>query len=202
MYELFRKKMADYIIFSTDDIIKIFPNFDKKALVRWQLKKYITKIRNNHYCFNTKEYNEEMLFYIANKIYRPSYISLESALSFYGIIPEGVYTITSITTTKTNIFGTPVGIFSYKSVKESLFVGYKLIEYNGRAYKMAELEKSILDYIYLNKKITTSIDFSELRWNKIVLKKIDITTFKKYLRLFNSSTLNKRAEQFLIYIYD
>src|SRR3989337_1785203 len=50
---------------------------------------------------------------IANLLYGPSYISLEWALSYYRMIPEGVYVVTSITANKTKTFNTALGSFDY-----------------------------------------------------------------------------------------
>ncbi|GAH77038.1 unnamed protein product, partial [marine sediment metagenome] len=67
----------------------------------------------------------------ANLIYQPSYISLHTALSFYNLIPEAVYTTTSITTKKTNLFNTHIGNFSYNTVKKAVFgFGHKLLDFN------------------------------------------------------------------------
>ena len=61
--------------------------------------------------FADTELNEETFFLIANKIYNPSYVSFEMALSYYRLIPEGVYSITSATAKKTIKFKTTVGDF-------------------------------------------------------------------------------------------
>lgn len=73
---------------------------------------------------------------ISNCLYRPSYISLESALSHYNFIPEGVYTIQNISTRKTILYETPIGSFQYRNIKPGVFFGYHVIRinynYNGR----------------------------------------------------------------------
>ena len=79
------------------------------------------KLRNGFYILKD---SSPSLYLIANKLYQPSYISLEKALSYYGIIPETVYTITSITTKATREFATPRAIFSYQRIKKSAFIGY------------------------------------------------------------------------------
>ncbi len=201
MYNQFKEIMNSFLVFSTKDILKYFPNFDKKNLVNWQKKGYIIKIRNNFYCFSDININEEFLYLVANTIYQPSYLSFETALSYYNIIPEGVYTLTSATTTKTNEFSTPIANFSYRNFKTNLFFGYRLIAYKNQYFKIASLEKAVLDYLYLNAQINEVDDFDLLRWNKEELQRIDITLFNSYLNLFNSNKLNKRAKNFLNYIY-
>lgn len=91
-------------------------------------KKYICKLRNSLYTFKKNNVNEVTLFTLGNMIYPPSYISMESALSFYGIIPEGVYTVTSCTTSKTKRFKNAMASFDYRHVKKDLFFGYKICQ--------------------------------------------------------------------------
>lgn len=201
MYFEFEQKMKFFPIFSLKDIEIFFPSFDRKALVYWQKKGYITKIRNGFYCFSKKQYDENFLYYTANKIYSPSYISFESALSYYGIIPEGVFVQLSASTIKTNSFDTPFGKFSYKKIKSSLFFGYKIINLGNLSFKIAELEKSILDILYLNDSLNSIDSFDALRWNKEEVKKMNFNTFENYQTLFNSKALNHRIDHLIKYIY-
>ncbi len=200
MFQRFQIKMSTYLVFSINDIVKEFPSFDKKALVYWQKKGYIKKIRNRFYYFANTEKEEFLLFFISNKIYHPSYISFESALAYYNVIPEGVYTITSATTLKPTTFLTNEGTFAYRKIKSSLFFGYQLVNYQNQHIKIAGLEKTVLDYIYLNTKIATVDDFDTLRWNKEILRNLDVKMLVEYQQLFQSKALNKRMNQFLKYI--
>ncbi len=86
----FKEKLKNYIVFSLQDIKKIDKNFYRSRLNEWQDKGYIKKIRRSYYIFDDLNLNEAILFLIANKIYSPSYISFEMALSYYGLIPEAV----------------------------------------------------------------------------------------------------------------
>ena len=103
------------------------------------------KMRNNYY---TLKDSHPSLYSIANKLYQPSYISLESALSHYGIIPEVVYTVTSVTTKPTREFTTPKSVFSYQRIKKSVFGGYSPISIEGKVVLLAEPEKALADYLY------------------------------------------------------
>src|SRR3989338_3736025 len=141
-----RQQLKDFMVFSLQDIRKIEANFDLRRLSEWQDKGYIKMIRQGYYIFFDLVINEQVMFLIANKIYAQSYISLESALSYYGLIPEGVYAITSIYTRKTEKFKTMIAEFFYRKLKPELFFGYKLINIAEQQYKIAEIEKTILDY--------------------------------------------------------
>ena len=96
-YITFRNRFNHYKIFSVNDIKKSFIDFDSRRLVEWQEKGYIRKVINRWYVFSDIEVDDNMRFWIANRIYQPSYVSLESALSYYNLIPEAVYTTTSLT---------------------------------------------------------------------------------------------------------
>jgi hypothetical protein len=106
--------------------------------------------------------DESTLFEISNLIYSPSYVSLESALSYYGLIPEAVFSINSVSTRKTAVFKTPLAVFNYRKIKKSLFFGYILQKYNNKSYKIASPEKAILDYFYHRAEIGKHYDFESL----------------------------------------
>jgi len=196
-----KSQLQGFLIFSIKDIEKIEPSFHKQRLSEWQEKGYIKKIRQGFYIFSDSEINERALCLIANNIYTPSYISLEMALSLYNLIPEGVYEITSVTSQKTNKLTTEIGNFTYKHIKPELMFGYELREYNGHRYLVAEIEKVILDYLYLNSSVKNKKDFEGLRLNIFEFKaKADMEKFKKYLDAFQSRALSKRANNFITYI--
>ena len=84
----------------------------------------------------------------ANHLYGPSYVSLQWALRFYGMIPEQVLMMTSVTTKRSRTFDTPLGRFCYMQVPSSYFaVGVESIENNGVAFLMASREKALCDTI-------------------------------------------------------
>ena len=77
-------------------------------------------------------------------------MSLHSALAYYGLIPEYVPIVTSITTTRPMTFTTTEGTFSYRHMKKSMFRGYRaIVELNNQSVFIAMPEKSLLDLIYL-----------------------------------------------------
>lgn len=86
---------------------------------------------------------------LANHLYGPSYLSLETALSFYGMIPERVFTIRSMTTKRAKVFETPFGNFDYKTVSADYFsIGLRqeIIE-NQYAFLIAVPTKAVCDMI-------------------------------------------------------
>jgi predicted transcriptional regulator of viral defense system len=192
MYENFRRNFENFIVISSKEIEKVYPHFDAKNLINWQKKDYLIKLRNKYYLLAENKITEEKLYNIANKIYYPSYVSMESALNYHNIIPEGVYSIQSVTTRKTNSFTTKVGIFNYQTIKKELYFGYLLIKNNN--FRMASKEKAILDFLYLRTDISDYESFEALRWNKDILKNLNNTLLSDYLNLYNSPTLNQKIK--------
>ena len=189
-YPKFKAAMKLFPLFSVQEIKKNFPGFDSRRLVEWQKKGYIKKLRNRYYCFSDKKIDEPFLYYTANDLYRPSYVSMESALSYYGFIPEGVFQITSCSTLKTNSFNTPVSKFSYRHIKPLLFFGYKLKSKNNYRYAIAEPEKTLIDYLYLHSEIKEIADIRALRWNPSVSISMDVIS--RYETFIDSPALTKR----------
>lgn len=200
-YTTFRDRLHNYRIFSVNDIRKSFADFDSRRLVEWQEKGYIRRVINRWYVFSDVTVDDQMKLWVANRIYQPSYVSLESALSYYNLIPEAVYTTTSLTSNKTASFDTAVGTYSYRHSKASLYFGYQVIEWQRFPIKMAELEKTMLDYLYLNTHIKNEQDLDGIRLNVENLKeKLDVDRFKEYLTLFDNKALTKRSTLLLNYL--
>lgn len=194
----FRTHFGLFRIFSVADILKWDRDFDSRRLVEWQQKNYVRRIVNRWYVFTDEPVDENLLYLTANRIYAPSYVSFESALSFYHLIPEGVFSITSATTLKTNQFTTPLGTFIYRHLKPKIFFGYRLIEIEGQRYRMAEPEKAILDYFYLNTNLTTPDDIGSLRINQMEIHRlVNTERLNAYLSLFQNKALEKRVGVFL-----
>lgn len=200
-FQEFRTTFHNYPLFSTVEIDKLFPQFDNKNLVNWQHKNYVQKIRNSWYRLVENTLDMETLYFISNHIYHPSYISLEMALSFYGFIPEGVFKITAVSTLKTQQFTTPIGVFGYQNIKPNLYFGYQLMSFGNFKFKIAEPEKTILDYLYLHPEVDTEEHFWELRFNIFELKEqININTLNNYCTVIGSKSLSKRVKIFIKFV--
>ena len=201
-YLSFYQQMSPFPIFSIEDIRKKDPQFDTRRLVEWQAKNYVEKIINRWYMFSERELSEELLFLIANKMYAPSYISFESALSWHGLIPEGVFSITSASTKKTQTFFTEQGTFIYHRLKPSLHFGYTLETINDQTFKMADMEKAMLDYLYIHYEIQEAVDFEAWRINVDFLQeKLNREKLNLYLSLFSNQALERRINRLLTYIH-
>lgn len=200
-YLSFKEQLKDFISFSLADIRKIDAGFDLRRLSEWRGKGYIKMIRRGHYVFSDLKINESVLFLMANRIYVPSYVSMEIALAHYNLIPEAVYGITSISSRKTNRFVTSFGEFTYHHIKPQLMFGYQLVSFRGHTCRIAEPEKAILDYFYLNSHLNTKDDFAGLRINGEEFKdQTNLDTLESYLVAFGNKRLEKRFQNFLKFI--
>lgn len=160
----FRSKFVSLACFSTDQVFAAYPGFDRNNLGRWVKYGYLVRLRQGYYAFPEYKVHNDFAWYFANRIYKPSYISLHTALSFYGIIPEAVPQITSVTTLKTAIFSNDFGEYSYKNVKKDLMFGYDLKKMEGgRRIMFATPEKALIDLLYLYPFYNSERDLSELR---------------------------------------
>lgn len=193
----FQNKFKNYPIIHLSDIKNIESNFDNRRLYEWQKKGYLKKVANNFYIFADKNFSESEINFIANQLYDPSYISLEYALAYYGLIPEIVYLKTCVSTKKTKRINSIIGNFSYQKIKKELFFGYHFIKNGDTSFKIAEIEKALLDFFYLRKDIVRENDLYEMRFNIELLKeKINQDKLQKYLKIFNSKKMNKKIKIF------
>ncbi|MBI5555814.1 MAG: hypothetical protein HY920_08205 [Elusimicrobia bacterium] len=197
----FRQALQNFTIFSLSDIHSVDSEFHRRRLNNWQEKGYIRKVIRGYYIFTDVELDEFALFTLANKIYDPSYVSFESALSYYHLIPESVYGITSASTLVTRAFKTPIANFKYHSLKPGLFLGYELINHNGKYGKIAWREKAILDYFYINPDINSGDDFNKLRFNaELFQKEGDPDKLRALAERMGQKRLLRRINNFMEYL--
>lgn len=113
----------------------------------------ILNIRRGLYCLAPKYQKKSVsVFSLAERVYGPSYISLETALSYHGWIPEAVYACTCVSFGNAKEFETPLGIFSYKRVPQRTFYSdvERCEDNGGNVFFMATPEKALVDYVYVH----------------------------------------------------
>lgn len=146
----FNRKLKDkkVLLFSATDIQRFFGVSKVAAgflLHRYTAKSYIMRIKRGLYAFSDSLPPE---LYLANKIYEPSYISREFALSYHQVIPETVYEITSVTPKATRRFEKLGRIYSYRKIKKAAFTGYTIEKQRGFSFRIADPEKAFVDTNY------------------------------------------------------
>lgn len=120
-------------------------------------------------------------FEIANFIYQPSYISLESALSNYGILSQFTYTVTSVTTKKTKKLVVEDKEYTYSQIKNELFWGYE----KRNNFLIALPEKALLDSLYFLSKGIIDLSLEELD-----ITDIDAQRLKDFQNQFSNEAVD------------
>ena len=150
----FQENVKKMPLFSSNvaDIFSASPKVIRNQMTRWKKQGLLVELKRGLYVLGKSERQTILSKEVAAaNIYQPSYISLESAMSFYKMIPERVTAVTSVTAKKTKVFHNQEGAFIYRNLKTALYFGFisKKDEY-GYPYFIAEPEKAFLDYLYLN----------------------------------------------------
>lgn len=199
----FRNHLFDLGCFSIHQVYAWQPGFDRNNFVRWTRKGYLVRLRKGLYTFTEYLDKPDMAVCFAGKIYSPSYISLHSALSFYGMIPESVVQITSVTSLKTAVFKNRFAEYSYKSVRDELMFGYTPRPFAaGRTVSYATREKALLDLLYLYPFYNTEQELANLRLDGDVLHEdLKRAELASLAARFHSVALEKRL-RLLVKVYD
>jgi len=125
-------------------------NLIKRALACGE----VVHVRRGLYCLASKYLREKVsLLVLAQRIYGPSYLSLETALSYHRWIPEAVYTITSAALERSREFATPLGQFSFARVPQNVFYTQvtRVEKQAGQSFLLASPLKALADYVYVHR---------------------------------------------------
>lgn len=178
--------------FTPEDFERLFktPSYKTKYFLEKESKTGLfLRLKKGLYTLKTDIPSEEE---IANKLYKPSYISFEYALAFYNILPEMVYAVSSATTKPTRMFTiSEYKVFTYFKIKNEAYTGYKFTRVGNRSFLIAEPEKAFVDYLYFvalgKKPFNDRLYTSSLNKDKVIA----------YAHLYNRSKLNKLIEETL-----
>lgn len=194
-YPLFRSSLFAHITQS--------PNILRRQVSEWVKKGYLEQLKRGIYTLSNDERPVHFsIYFLANYLYRPSYISLESALSYYGIIPERVKTITSITSKKTQFFHNRFGEFKYHHIKPEWFSNFiELKDEYGQSFYMASKERALIDFFYFKIKKIEMIneDIFELSYRFQNLADLDIKKLKAISLQLNNKKVNYIVKLFTHY---
>lgn len=132
---------------------------------------------------------------IANRLVSPSYVSFETALGHYGMIPERVEAIMSVTTHRGTKFSTPVGLFQFRNQKVEIFSSsYSVESKDGYSIRIATREKALLDTVARMRVPATTMTTDEarrlvvedLRIDESSLKSLSIRELRRLVSLYTS----------------
>ena len=174
-------------------------DFSRHGLVKRAMANgEILNIRRGLYCL-APEYQKKPIsvFALAQYIHGPSYISLETAFSYHGLIPEAVYTCTSVTYHNAKEFDTPLGLFSYQHVPQRTFYFdvERCVDKNGNIFFMATPAKALADYVYIHRLNWNGIEqaFVSLRIEPEDLSGVTALVLSDLMKNYN----NERVKRFL-----
>jgi predicted transcriptional regulator of viral defense system len=173
------------------------PDHIRRQLVRWADSGKVYQLRRGLYALAPPyQQVKPHPFLVANHLVRPSYVSLQSALAYYGMIPEYVPTTTSVTTDRPRAFDTPLGKYSFRHIKKERFFAYRVEQAaeNQEAF-LAVPEKALLDQVYLRAGGDAAAYLKSLRLQN--LDQLDTYALKDIARRAGSPKLERAAENII-----
>jgi predicted transcriptional regulator of viral defense system len=173
----------------------------KVQITRWLKAGKLVRLKRGVYLLAEPYIKVDILAsHVASVLKNPSYISLEKALEFHGLIPEAVKVYTCVTTKRAARFVNSVGDFDYRHIQRSLFWGYESINNKKQTAFMATAEKALLDLFYL-KHIRVTLDYLKgLRLQNV--ENINMKKLFEYAQRFKKPGMLKYAKTIEDYVED
>ena len=184
-------------VVSLADIRSSIPGLRQETLSRWNRSGKVIMVAPGYYVLPDETADETDLFAIAGRMYTPSFVSLESALSFYGLIPETVLSVTSVCTRKTRRINSPLCTFIYRSIQPEYLFGYEAKTGRRQRFFMASPERAIVDMLYFRKDIISEEDMLELRFDAETFNGFDPKEILDLADRFNKPWLTGKADKLL-----
>jgi predicted transcriptional regulator of viral defense system len=188
--------VGDEPVFETSLLLagNVDPADVRRQLSRWTKAGRLYQFRRGLYALAPPfQKVKPQPFLIANRMVRGSYVSCQSALAYYGLIPEYVPVVVSVTTARPAHLETPLGIFEFHHIKTELLRGSRLIDLDGgqRAF-VALPEKALLDLIYLHPAADAPDYVRELRLQN--LEHLNLSELQRLADFTRSPKLKRAAE--------
>ncbi|MDL1897486.1 hypothetical protein FBQ82_14570 [Anaerolineae bacterium CFX7] len=177
-------------------------NSVRQQLSRWTQAGRLYQLRRGVYTLAPPfQKTKPHPFRIANLLVKSSYVSLHSALAYYGLIPEYTPSTTSVTTLRPDSWNTPLGNFEYRHLQSALFYGFIHLEVSSAQFAfVATPEKALLDLIHLTPRADHSAYLDELRLQNLeqldIAKLADLAEQGGHPKLMRAArVIAERAEQ-------
>ncbi len=198
-----RNQFYDLVCFNINQVYAWQPGFDKNNLTRWAKQNLLVKLRNSWYSFPDYIKMPNIQHFVSNKIYSPSYVSLHSALAFYGIITEAIVQTTAVSSLKKANFENIFGSFSYHQLLPELMFGNEQKTFlNKHSLFFATPEKAILDLLYLYPQYNSEQEIIELRFDEDFMQdELNVERLNEFTEKFQSKALRNRVD-LLLKIHD
>jgi predicted transcriptional regulator of viral defense system len=194
-FERLLEIIGDEPVFETSLLLagNINPNGVRLQLNRWTKSGRIHQLRRGLYAVAPPYQRvKPHPFVIANRLQRASYVSMQSALAFYDLIPDTVNVTVNIAAGRPERLSTPLGIFEFRHIKPDLFKGYRMIDLSGQQALVATPEKALLDLIYLQPNGETKEYLQELRLQN--LDRLNLDEMRKQAEAVNKPKLRRAVE--------
>jgi len=192
------KLIGDEPIFESSILLagNVDPKLVRIQLSRWVKAGKIYQLRRGLYLIAPPyQRRQPHPFLVANHLQKASYVSLQSALSFYGLIPEVVNITTSVSTGRPERLDTPLGTFEFRHIKTELLFGYRMTELGEQSALIATPEKALLDLIYLQPGGGSLAYLKELRLQNT--EKLDKDLLRRQSEKFNTPKLQNAVKGIL-----
>ena len=192
------KLIGDEPIFESSILLAgdVDPKLIRIQLSRWIKAGKIYQLRRGLYSIAPPYQRQQPHpFLVANHLQKASYVSLQSALSFYGLIPEVVNITTSVSTGRPERLDTPLGTFEFRHIKTELLFGYRMTELGEQSALIATPEKALLDLIYLQPGGDSPAYLKELRLQNT--EKLDKYLLRRQSEKFNTPKLQNAVKGIL-----
>jgi predicted transcriptional regulator of viral defense system len=195
-FEQLLELTSDDPIFETSFLLagKVNPTSLLVQLTRWKDAGKVHQLRRGLYMIAPPYQKvKPHPFAIANRMRRASYVSCQSALAYYDLIPEYTPVTTSVTTLRPGIWKNLLGFYDFRHIQSSLFQGYRMTDLsNHQQAFVASPEKALLDLIYLTPKSDTPAYLHELRLQN--LESLNLETLQRFASFFQSHKVQRAVE--------
>ena len=191
-FEHLLELVGDEPVFETTLLLagKVNPNVVRLQLSRWKKSGRVYQLRRGLYALAPPYQKvKPHPFLIANRMQRASYISNQTALAFYGLIPDTVYITSSVTVGRPERLETPLGVFEFRHIKSELLRGYRMTDMGNQQALVATPEKALLDLVYLQPGGGTSEFLRELRLQN--MERLDLEALRLQADAFNSPKIHR-----------
>jgi predicted transcriptional regulator of viral defense system len=202
-YERLLQLIGDDPVFESSLFLagNINPKIVRLQLTRWVNSGRIYQLRRGLYSIAPPYQKiKPHPFLVANRLQHSSYVSLQSALAFYSLIPETVNNTISVTTGRPERLGTPLGIFEFRHIKSKLLFGYQMTDLGDQEALVATPEKALLDLVYLQPGGESPNYLQELRLQN--LDRLNLDQLKKQSEVYASPKMRAATKNIQQLIQD
>ena len=202
VFEQFAAQARPFTIFESQLIWPFYqsPQQAQRQLTDWTRTGRLLQLRRGLYAFPPPYADERPTSYVvANRLVRPSYVSLQAGLSYYGMIPEQVAAIISVTSRRPQKFSNEFGRFWYRHLKTDYFFGFHYLQITKTQYAfIATPEKALIDLIYLTPNGEDEAYIRELRLQNLEI--VDVSRLHQFVSQADKPKLKRALPHLLAVI--